>query len=145
MRKFPGSSCVETITSQAAILRIQSEERRTRREWMAPRKLMLRRVQALMQEVSRDMIAQPAETPTSQHSAPILVLWTTNNERWSTKQLSEKWKSVKQSVPRGLLSSRKRPLMSSHADSATSAASAFKSEPRTIRHRQPQKSQSYRR
>ena len=35
--------------------------------------------------------------------------------------------------------------MSTHADSATGAASAFKSETRTIRHRQPQKSQSYRR
>ena len=29
--------------------------------------------------------------------------------------------------------------MSTHADSATGAASAFKSETRTIRHRQPQK------
>ena len=38
-----------------------------------------------------------------------------------------------------------RPRMSTHADSATGAASAFKSETRTIRHRQPQKSQSYRR
>ena len=35
--------------------------------------------------------------------------------------------------------------MSTHTDSATGAASAFKSETRTIRHRQPQKSQSYRR
>ena len=35
--------------------------------------------------------------------------------------------------------------MSTHADSATGAASAFKTETRTIRHRQPQKSQCCRR